>query len=146
MSYTTHWNPVREMITLREALDQMFQNGNRQRGEYRPNAWLLPIDAYTTDDAIVLVADVPGLKPENLDLTLEGDTLTIRGELPGQVEGNQYLLKERVSGKFERVLTINTPIDNGKVEATFDNGVVQIVLPKAEVAKPRQIKVNASKN
>ena len=147
MSNATRWNPVREMITFREALDQMFgENYNRQRGEYRPQAWQLPIDAYVTDDAIVLVADVPGLKPEQLEITLESDTLTIRGELPGHVEGKQYLLSERVSGQFERVLTINTPIDSGKVEATFENGVLTLSLPKAEAAKPKSIKVNVGKS
>ncbi len=147
MSTVARWNPVREMITLREALDQMFNDGfTRTRGEYRPTAWQLPIDAYTTDDAIVLVADVPGLKPEQLEVTIENDTLTIRGELAGRAEGRNYLLNERVSGRFERILTINTPIDNNKVEAVFEDGVLTLSLPKAEAAKPRTISVKAVKS
>lgn len=146
MSNATRWNPVRDMITLREAIDQMFNDGYvRPRGEYRAAAWQLPIDAYTTDDAIVLVADVPGLKPEQLDVTLEGDTLTIHGELPARTESKNYLLRERVSGKFERVLTINTPIDNNKVEAVFEDGVLTLTLPKAEAAKPKTITVKSIK-
>ena len=76
-------NPIRDMITLRETMDQMFNDVYTRNRDYRsqPAAWQLPVDAYATDDAIVLVADVPGLKPEDLDVTLEGDTLTIRGEI-----------------------------------------------------------------
>ena len=146
MANVTRWNPVRDMITLREAMDQLFNDQTARSREYRQNAaWLLPIDAYANDDAIVIVADVPGLKPEQLEVTLEGDTLTIRGEVPALQQAKNFLLRERPAGRFERVLTINTPIDTSKVEASFDNGVVQITLPKAEAVKPKQIKVNATK-
>ena len=142
------WNPIRDMITLRETMDQMFNDAYTRNRDYRaqPAAWQLPVDAYATEDAIILVADVPGLKPEDLDVTLEGDTLTIRGEIKPNQESKNYLLRERLTGRFERVLTINTPIETSKVEATFENGVVQIVLPKAEAVKPKQIKVNAVKS
>ena len=146
MANVTRWNPVREMITLREAMDQLFDEAYGRRNYRGSNgqAWQLPIDAYTTEDSIVLLADVPGLKPEDLEVTLEGDTLTIRGELKNATQNN-YLLRERMNGKFERVLTINTPIDTNKVEASFHDGVVEIVLPKAEAVKPKQIKVNPVK-
>ena len=142
------WNPVRDMITLRETMDQLFNDAYTRNREYRaqPPAWQLPVDAYATEDAIVLVADVPGLKPEELDVTLEGDTLTIRGEVKPRPENQNYLLRERLTGRFERVLTINTPIEANKVEATFEGGIVQIVLPKAEAVKPKQIKVNPVKS
>src|SRR5260221_7298794 len=142
---TTRYNPVREMITLREAMDQVFNDNYFRNRESRQQVWQLPVDAHATEDAIVIEADVPGLKPEELEVTLEGDTLTIRGELKNQPQDRKYLLRERPSGHFERTLTINTPIDNGKVEAHFENGVVQIVLPKAEAVKPKQIKVNTTK-
>ncbi len=142
------WNPVRDMITLRETMDQLMNEAYSRNRDYRnqPAAWQLPVDAYATEDAIVIVADVPGLKPEDLDVTLEGDTLTIRGEIKPSQESKHYLLRERLSGRFERVLTINTPIDTSKVEASFENGVVQITLPKAEAVKPKQIKVNPVKS
>lgn len=147
MTNMTRWNPIREMITLREAMDQMFNETTRGR-DYRQQAnyaWQLPLDAYTSEDAIVLTADVPGLKPEELEVTLEGDTLTIRGEIKPRAEGKNYILRERAAGRFERVLTINTPIDNSKVEATFDDGVLTLTLPKAEAVKPKQIKVTPVK-
>jgi HSP20 family protein len=141
------WNPVREMITLREAMDQLFnENMSRNQhfsGQQQP-VWQLPLDAYATEDAIVLIADVPGLKPEDLDITLEGDTLTVRGEFKKRADDKQYLLRELPTGRFERVMTINTPIDNHKVEADFQDGVLTLTLPKAETVKPKQIKVKAS--
>jgi HSP20 family protein len=133
------WNPVRDMITMREAMDRMMDESLHTRTQ--PNsAWLLPVDAYVTQDAIVLQTDVPGLKPEELQVTLEGDTVTIRGEVK-VVNEQKYLLRERPSGHFERTLTINTPIDTTKVEAQFDLGVLTLTLPKAEAVKPRQIEI-----
>lgn len=136
------WNPIRDMITMREAMDRVMDDAlrTRQGQTSTPIAWLLPIDAYVTDDAIVLQSDVPGLKPEELSVTLEGDTLTIRGEL-NAANDRKYLLRERPTGRFERTLTINTPIDQSKVEAQFADGVLTLTLPKAEAVKPRQITV-----
>ncbi len=148
MATVTRWNPVRDMITLREAMDQIFNDAYLRGRDYRQQApaWQLPVDAYATEDAIVLTADVPGLKPEQLEVTLEGDTLTIRGELMNRPEDRNYLLRERATGRFERVLTINTPLDNGKVEATFEDGVLTLTLPKAEAVKPKQITIKAVKS
>ena len=140
------WNPVREMITMREAMDRMLDENLRLRPVPASATWLLPVDAYYTDDAIVIQVDVPGLKPEDLTITLEGDTLTLRGEIKNRAEDNKYLLRERPTGRFERILTINTPIDNGKTDAHFDSGVLTLTLPKAESAKPRQITIKPSAN
>ncbi len=140
MSNVTRWNPVRDLISLREAMDRFVNDGLSRTQDYR-QVWQLPIDAYATEDAIVLTADVPGLTPDALEVTLEGDTLTIRGEFKNREENRNYLLKERLSGNFERTLTINTPIDSAKIEATFVNGVLTLKLPKAEAVKPKQIKI-----
>jgi HSP20 family protein len=150
MQNITHWNPVREMITLREALEHLVNDNYGHNQDYRRQsvAWQLPIDAYADDEAIVITADVPGLKPEELQVTMESNTLTIRGELKNRPEGRNYLLSERATSHFERVLTINTPIDSDRVEAAFENGVLLLTLPKAEANKPKQIAINAihSKN
>jgi HSP20 family protein len=146
MATVTRWNPVREMITLREAMDQLMNDRYFRDRDHRPHAqtWQLPVDAYTSEDAIVIKADVPGLKPEELEVTLEGDVLTIRGELKTRTEDKNYLLRERASGQFERIMTVNVPIDVNKVEAAFENGVLTLTLPKAEAVKPKQIKINAT--
>jgi len=134
------------MITMRRAMDRMldevFARGSETRGT---DAWLLPMDAYITDEAIVIRADVPGLKPDEIDVVLEGDTLTIRGEIKREdTDKRKYVLLERPTGRFERTLNINTPIDHDKVEASFKDGVLTLTLPKAEAVKPRQITVKSS--
>src|SRR5260221_2552080 len=116
MATVTRWNPVREMVTLRDAMDQLLNDRYFRERDIRPNSqtWQLPIDAFSTDDAIVIQADVPGLNPEELEVTLEGDVLTIRGELKNRAEDRTYLLHERATGQFERIMTVNTPIDTNK--------------------------------
>ncbi len=148
MNRLTRWDPVRDMITMRQAVDRMFDESFARGAETRgTGAWLLPMDAYTTDEAIVIRADVPGIAPDELDITLEGDTLSIRGEIRREdVENRKFVLLERPTGKFERTLTINTPIEHDKVDASFKDGVLTLTLPKAEAVKPRQITVKANKN
>jgi HSP20 family protein len=143
MANPSRWDPLRDMITMRRAMDRMldeaFARGTETRGT---GAWLLPMDAYITDDAIVIRADVPGLKPDEIEITLEGDTLTIRGEIRREEADNRkYVLLERPTGRFERTLNVNTPIDHDKVEASFKEGVLTLTLPKAEAVRPRQITV-----
>ncbi|HML24979.1 MAG TPA: Hsp20/alpha crystallin family protein [Aggregatilinea sp.] len=145
MARVARWDPIRDMITMRQAMDramdESFARGAETRGT---GAWLLPMDAYVTEDAIVIRADVPGIAAEDLEILLEGDTLTIRGEIKrDQEENRKYVLLERPTGKFERTLTINTPIDHDKVEASFKDGVLTLTLAKAEAIRPRQIAVKA---
>ena len=142
----SRWDPIRDMISMREAVDRMldetFARGSQSRGT---GAWLLPMDAYITDDAIVIRADVPGIAADDLEILLEGDALTIRGEIEREgADNRKYVLLERPTGKFERTLTINTPIDHDHVEASFKDGVLTLTLPKAEAVKPRQITVKSS--
>jgi HSP20 family protein len=143
MANVTRWNPVRDLLTMRETMDQLFNDRFFRNFEGANRTALLPVDAYANDDAIFIVADVPGLKPEDLSVTYEGDTLTIRGEFKANAEQKNYFLRERMVGKFERVLTVNTPIDSNRIEAVFENGVLTLTLPKAEAVKPKQIAVKA---
>lgn len=140
------WNPWRDVMTLREAMDQLYEGSlvrperrwHEGTGERRSR---LPLDAYTTPEEIVIIAPLPGLTPEEVDIVLEGDTLTIRGELRPPLENVEYLFQERPFGAFSRTLTLNVPIDAEKAEAVFENGVLTLTLPKAEETKPRTIKV-----
>jgi HSP20 family protein len=140
------WNPWRDAMTLREAMDQLYEGSlvrperrwHEGAGERRSR---LPLDAYTTPEEIVIIAPLPGLTPEEVDIVLEGDTLTIRGELRPPLENVEYLFQERPFGAFSRTLTLNVPIDAAKAEAVFENGVLTLTLPKAEETKPKTIKV-----
>lgn len=142
------FNPFREMMTLREAMDRLFEESIvRPRGTWRrgtPEEPLrLPVDVYTTPEEIVVTASLPGLLPEEVDITLEGDTLTIRGELRPPLDNVEYLFQERSYGHFSRTLTLNVPVDVGKAEAVFENGVLTLTLPKMETVRPKAIKVKS---
>jgi HSP20 family protein len=96
---------------------------------------------YTTPEEIVISASLPGLTPDEVDIAIEGDTLTIRGELHQPLENVNYLFHERVHGTFLRTLTLNVPVEAENAEAVFENGVLTLTLPKAEETKPKVIKV-----
>ena len=139
------WSPARELVRLSDAMDRMLDESwtrpafpARADREFR-----LPLDVYTTPSEIVLTANVPGLKPEDVQVTVEGDTLSIDGEFKAPMENVEYIFQERPYGKFSRKLTINVPVDVNKVEAMFDSGVLTVTLPKAEAARPKTIKVEA---
>lgn len=103
----------------------------------------LPIDAWTTDDAYQVRAYLPGVAPENLEITFEQDELTIRGQFAPREEGADFLKRELFHGAFERRITFNKPVNGDAIEATHENGVLTLRVPKAETVKPRQIKVQA---
>jgi HSP20 family protein len=143
-NYITRWDPFREAVTLREAMDRLFEDSYvpaRRQAEQREQVWRLPLDAYITAEEIVIVANMPGVKPENVEITIEGDTLTIKGERPAPIENVDYVLQERTYGKFQRTLNINIPVDANKAEAKFEDGLLTLIVPKAEAVKPKTIQV-----
>jgi len=144
----TRWTPWREMMTLREAMDRLFGESfvrptQRWSEGAQERPYRLPLDVYTTPEEIVIVASLPGLTPDEVDVVVEGDTLTIRGELRPPLENVEYLFQERLCGAFSRTLTLNVPVEADKAEAAFDNGVLTLTLPKAEETKPKVIKVKS---
>jgi HSP20 family protein len=140
------WNPIREAASLREAMDRLFEEHwlpsplDWDR-DLTPRTWRLPVDVYSTPEEIVIHAAAPGLKPEDVDITIEGDTLTIRGQLPHKLENVDYLFHELPAGEFVRVLSLNVPTDPDKAEARFEDGLLTLTIPKTSAAKPRQIQV-----
>jgi HSP20 family protein len=105
----------------------------------------LPLDAYITAEEIVILASIPGADPEDVEITFEGDTLTIQGEIQAPLENVDYALQERPFGQFRRNLTINTPVNINKAEAKFDNGVLTLILPKAEESRAKSIEIKSKK-
>ena len=139
-----YWQPVRDLITLSRAMDRLFEESlvwPEWSEARRERAARLPLDAYSTDEEVVILASLPGLKPEDVEITIEGDTLTIKGEIPGPPENVDYILRERRYGPFSRTLTFNIPVQADKAEATFKDGLLTLTVPKAEEIKPRTIKV-----
>jgi HSP20 family protein len=147
MRTLTKWNPVEDMLSLHEAMDRLVDSSaygwsNQDSGE---RIMRLPIDAYSTDNEIVVTAALAGLKPENVEITVEGDNLTIKGEIPAELENVHYVLNERYHGPLSRTLQLNTTVDVEHIEASFEGGVLTLTLPKSEEVRPKQIKVKAVK-
>lgn len=148
MTNLVRWDPFHDLVSLREAMDRLFEESFvRPQGR-----WLAPVgvetlavDMYETDDAIVVRAVVPGVKPEDLDVSVTGDTLTIKGETRAEeeVKEENYIRRERRYGSFCRSLLVPIPVVADKAEAEFENGVLTLTLPKAEEVKPKAIKVKA---
>ncbi len=144
----TRWDPFREAVTLREAMDRLFEDTfvpARRREGAGERVFRLPLDAYVTPDEIVVLANMPGIKPEDVEITIEGDTLTIKGERPTPLENVDYVMQERPFGKFMRTLNINIPVDADKAEASYENGLLTLTIPKAEAVKPKTIQVTTAK-
>jgi HSP20 family protein len=134
------------MVTLRQAMDQLFDESlvqprwNREEGAY---ANKLRLDAYSTEEELVILASLPGVDPEDVEITIEGDTLVIKGEIPEPPANVDYVLRERGYGPFSRTLTFNIPVQADKAEASFSNGLLTLSVPKAEEIKPRTIQVKS---
>lgn len=137
------WEPV----TLREAMDRLFEQSfirpfERSGRERDGRVFQLPVDAYTTEDAVVIEAALPGVDPNTVDITVDGEVLTISAEVASPAtEGRNYALNERFYGTLRRSLNLNVPVQADKAEATFENGVLILRLPKSEEIKPKKINV-----
>jgi HSP20 family protein len=148
MANIVRWEPFRDLISLREAMDRLFEESfvRPRTGWLAPvSAGALAVDMYETDQDVVVKSSVPGIKPEDIDITITGDTLTIKGETKAEekVERANYVRQERRYGAFSRSLTLPTTIVAEQAKAEFENGVLTLTLPKAEEVKPKTIKVKA---
>lgn len=144
----TRRQPFEDMTSLREAMDQLFDETFTIRGPRRTRragaatTYRLPVDVYETADEFVVEAVVPGVQEDEITLEFEDGTLLISGEIPSIThESATYHLRERWHGHFERALAFPTEIDASDVEATLENGVLAVQLPKTAAVKPRQIPV-----
>lgn len=134
------------MLTLRDAINRLFEESLVRPGSLFATRFEGPaIDMYQTKDNVVVKASVPGIKPEDIEVSITGDLLTIKGEFKEEekVEQDQYLYQERRMGQFCRQLTLPTLVESDKASAEFEHGVLTLTLPKAEAVKPKSIKVKA---
>ncbi|RLC59009.1 MAG: Hsp20/alpha crystallin family protein [Chloroflexi bacterium] len=148
MTSLVRWEPFRDLISLREAMDRLFEESfvRPRTGWLAPlGAETLAVDMYETDDAIVVKTAIPGVKPEDVDVSIAGDTLTIKGETKAEeeVKEENYIRRERRYGSFCRSLTLPVPVVADDAEAEFENGILTLTLPKAEEVRPKTIKVKA---
>ncbi|MCE1248142.1 MAG: Hsp20/alpha crystallin family protein [Firmicutes bacterium] len=110
------------------------------RGRLEKASWFPPVDAWESENDFHLVFDIPGVEKESIDIQVDGDQLIIKGEKKTD-DSFKYMRKERVFGPFYRAFTLETPIEREKIKAIYKNGVLEVVLPKKEEIKPKQIQI-----
>ena len=144
MSNLIRFEPMREMITLREAMDRLF-NDAFTPSSFSGGLQIPAVDLYQTDDEVVVKASLPGLKAEDVQITVTGEMLTLKGEFKQKedVKEKAYHLREQRYGIFERTFALPTEVVSDKAKAEFENGILTITLPKAEEVKPKMIAVKA---
>jgi HSP20 family protein len=151
MTISRRPSPFGELVSLRQAMDRLFEDSFvRPLGPWGSSdgGSVLPLDITTNADALVVEAALPGVRPEDVDLTVENGTLTIRGTSRHErTEGEgEYLVQEIRRGEFSRSITLPTGLEPDKAEATFEDGVLSLRIPRSEQVKPRQIRINATTN
>jgi len=147
MASLMRWDPFGEMRGLRERMDRVFDDFFRSPRliPWESAEFVFPLDVYETEDSLVVKAPLPGVRPEDVDISITGDILTIKGETRGEeeVKRENYHRRELRYGSFCRSVPLPTQVEHGKAEAVFEQGVLTVTLPKAEEAKPKTIKVKA---
>jgi HSP20 family protein len=145
MSNLIRWEPAREMMTLREAMDRLFDDAFTRPLSLN-GAWSAPaIDMYQTGDDVVVKAALPGLKADDVQITITRDMLTLKGEFKTEDESKEkaWHIREQRWGAFERSLALPTEVKADKARAEFENGVLVITLPKADEVKPKTVTIKA---
>jgi len=148
MSSLMRWDPAGDMVSLRDMMDRLFEDSFvRPRSGWMvgPSGTNLAVDVYETKDNVVVKATLPGIKPEEVDLQITGNTLTIRGETKEETESKEgnYIRRERRFGQFSRSVELPSGLQTDKAEASFDQGVLTLQIPKSEQGKPKNIKIKA---
>lgn len=140
------WSPFRQLSTLRDEIDRLFESPLRavtSDSQQLLNGWLPAVDFYDERDHFVLKAELPGMKKEDINISLHGDVLALSGERKEEkkMTGAGTCRAERFLGKFQRTFTLPAAVDAGKVQAAYQDGILTVTLPKAEEAKPKPIEV-----
>jgi HSP20 family protein len=146
MNKLIRFEPQREMVSLRDAMDRLFDDAFMRPSSLLSSNWQAPaIDMYQTDDEIVIKAALPGIKADEVQVSVTGEVLTIKGEVKQEEETKEktYHIREQRWGAFERTITLPTDVVADKAKAGFEDGILIINLPKAEQVRPKTITVKA---
>jgi len=138
------WDPYRDLRQMEDTMNRLWR-GFGGSPSYREGAedWNILIDVIQKPDSIVVKASMPGVETNAIDLTVEDNVLTLKAERKFETEGEnaQYLIQERPVGSFYRAIRLPDTVDTNKIQSFYENGVLNIELPKAEEKKKKQIKV-----
>jgi HSP20 family protein len=142
------WDPFQEMISLRNAVDRLFDTTfGLSSLTTQPVTWGLALDVIEKDDEFLVKASIPGINPDDLEITFTDNVLTIKGETKAEEEFKDanYHLRERRFGSFARSISLGSRIVADKIQANYENGVLTLHLPKAEEVKPKRITIKPTK-
>ena len=139
-----------DVSVLERRIGRLFNDAFGMDWPYRESAaasWVPPVDIFEGTDEIRIQAEVPGVRPEDVKISVEGNVLTVQGTKQQAAEKHTERVHryERTYGSFERSFTLPTTVDAAKIKAGYENGVLTVTLPKAEKAKPRQIQIEVAK-
>jgi HSP20 family protein len=140
----SRWDPFQDLLAIQDEMNQVFGRARQGQGG-GGRVWAPALDISERKDAYVVTVEVPGVSPDDLDITLEDGLLTIQGERQFTQESTeqQFHRVERRYGSFRRSITLPSQVQADAIEASFENGVLEVVVPKAEEAKPKKISVKA---
>lgn len=139
---TDVWDPFASLADLQEEMNRLFDNSLRRSGRALDGHFFAPCDVYEEKDKLIVRMDLPGLRREDVNVTLQEGAVTIKGERKLDTpKDTPYYVQERVWGTFTRTIQLPTTVNASKIDARFRDGVLEVVLPKTEEAKPKQIEV-----
>jgi HSP20 family protein len=138
------FDPFRDLRNMEETMNRLWRGFGTASSREGAEDWNIAVDVVQKPEEILVNASLPGVKPDDIDLTIEDGILTLKAERRDEhrEEDSRYLIRERSYGRYYRALRLPDTVDVTKVKSTYDNGVLAISLPRAEEKKPRQIKVN----
>lgn len=148
MANLIRWQPMSDLVSLRDAMDRLFEDSFVTSRSWIGGQGMTDpsLDAYETANDVVVKAALPGIKPEDVDITLTGGLLTISGETKEETEQNDknYIRRERRYGSFSRSVSLPEGLNGDKADAKFENGVLTLSIPKSEQIKPKKIQVKTN--
>lgn len=146
----TRWEPFRGLNTFQEQVNRLFEDSfaRSQSGRAELATWAPAVDIFETENELVVKADLPDVQEKDLDIRVENNTLTIRGErkFSNDVHEDNYLRLERAYGSFTRSFSLPNTVNTEAIRADYHNGVLTVSMPKREETRPKQIKIGASEN
>jgi HSP20 family protein len=140
------WDPFRDMVTLREKMNRLFEDvftGQSESKELAASSWAPAVDIFETENDLVMTAEVPGIDEKDIEIKIEDNTLILKGarKFEKETKEENYHRIERSYGSFYRAFTLPNSIDPEKIQAEHENGVLKITMPKRTELKPRKVKI-----
>jgi len=148
------WEPFRDLMSLQERMNRLFDESfrgvnrsGREEDWALGGSWAPAVDIYEQEGNIVLKAELPGVEPKDVDIRVENNVLTLRGErkFDNEVKQDNYHRVERAYGTFSRSFTLPSAVDTEKIKAEYKDGLLRVTLPTREEAKPKQISISVAK-